>query len=238
MGLRIPNALDGAAANDLPDRLVRVGDGGSKPLKVRSDSDGIVASMSTTTAGSTRTEDPPALAGTKEAAGIFGVRTGNFLRDWAKRPDFPAPIATLAATPVWRREDLERYRDGRSPIPWPPRRRDLRLSLSAARWLPTIKRRLVRGFGPDRIVLFGSQARGQASDDSDLDLLVVVPSVGDRRLAAAAMYAALHGIPIGTDIVVVSVADVERFGDTKGSILEPALREGVSIFARQQTAAA
>jgi hypothetical protein len=75
----------------------------------------------------------PELAGTKEAAAVFGVRTQNFLRDWAKRPDFPAPVATLAATPVWRRDDLEAYRASKRPIPWPPRRRDLRLSPEAKR---------------------------------------------------------------------------------------------------------
>jgi len=173
------------------------------------------------------------LAGTKEAAAIFGVRTQNFRRDWAKRPDFPVPIADLAATPVWRRADLETYRDRHRAIRWPPRRRELKLSPEAQRWLPIVKRRLVRGFHPDRIVLFGSQARGDATAASDVDLLVVLP-VQDRRFAAATMYAALGGVPIGTDIFVASVDDIERFGDLPGTILAPALAEGVSLYARPQ----
>ena len=51
------------------------------------------------------------LVGTNEAAEVFGVRPQNFLRDWASRPDFPAPLANLAATRVWSRRDLEAYRD-------------------------------------------------------------------------------------------------------------------------------
>jgi predicted nucleotidyltransferase len=180
----------------------------------------------------TRATEGGSLVGTKEAAEIFGVRKENFLRDWAKRSDFPAPIATLAATPVWRRADLEAFRDRVLAGDRPPRRRDLQLSAPATRWLPTIKRRLVRGFGPDRIVLFGSQARGEAGPESDVDLLVVVPEVGDRRAAAAEMYTALRGIPVATDIVVVSRADVERHRGRAGTILDSALRDGVSVYAR------
>lgn len=51
------------------------------------------------------------LVGTNEAAGVFGVRPQNFLRDWVSRPDLPAPLANLAATRVWGRRDLEAYRD-------------------------------------------------------------------------------------------------------------------------------
>jgi hypothetical protein len=36
------------------------------------------------------------VVGAKEGAALFGVRPSNFVRDWAARPDFPAPVATLA----------------------------------------------------------------------------------------------------------------------------------------------
>ena len=173
------------------------------------------------------------LVGTKEAAAIFGVRTQNFLRDWAKRADFPAPIADLAATPVWRRVDLERYRDRQRTTVWPPRRRDLRLSPAAERWLPTIKRRLVRRFHPDRIVLFGSQATGEADDDSDVDLLVVVSSTSDARELRIAMRRSLRDVPVPKDIVVTTPERVSLYGDLVGTILRPALRGGVTIYARE-----
>ena len=41
--------------------------------------------------------------------------------------------------------------------------------------LEEIVDRLARGLQPDRIYLFGSQARGQADEGSDIDLLIVVP---------------------------------------------------------------
>ena len=169
------------------------------------------------------------LVGTKEAAAIFGVRPSNFVRDWAARPDFPRPVATLARGRLWSLGDLERFRARAGP-----RRAvslsDLPLSPDAARWLPLIKRRIVRDFQPERIVLFGSQARGDARADSDADLLVVLRDVEHRRHAAARIHTALAGIPLGTDIVVVTAQDVEDLADDVGTVIRPALREGRSVY--------
>lgn len=49
------------------------------------------------------------LMGTREAARFAGVQPSNFVRDWASRPDFPAPLATLSSGRVWLSIDVERY---------------------------------------------------------------------------------------------------------------------------------
>jgi predicted nucleotidyltransferase len=172
------------------------------------------------------------LVGTKEAAALYGVRPSNFVRDWAGREDFPEPVATLARGRLWARADILSYRARTGP-----RRAvalsDLPLSPDAARWLPVIKRRIVRGFRPDRIILFGSQARGDARQDSDADLLVVIPGNAHRRHAEAAIYGSLAGIPFGTDVIVVHPEDIEVGADLVGSVLEPALREGRTLYAHR-----
>ncbi len=169
------------------------------------------------------------LVGTKEAAAVFGVRPSNFIRDWANREDFPEPVANLARGRLWAREDLEAYHTRTGP-----RRAvalaELPLSPDAARWLPVIKRRIVRGFRPDRIILFGSQAQGGARRDSDVDLLVVLPNVEHRRRAAAKIHTALLGIPMGKDVIVVTPEDVQRLADVVGTVIQPALREGRTIY--------
>jgi predicted nucleotidyltransferase len=174
----------------------------------------------------------PDLVGTKEAAALFNVRPQNFLRDWASRPDFPAPLANLAATRVWSRRDLEAYREQqRGTVRWPPRR-PLRLSPDAERWLPTIKRRIVRSFHPERIVVFGSQARGDAAPDSDIDLLVVVAENRDRRELLRSIRVALADVMVPKDVFVTTPGLAARYGDVIGTLVEPALREGVTIYAR------
>ena len=49
-------------------------------------------------------------------------------------------------------------------------------------------RRLVEGFDPDRIVLFGSRARGDNQLDSDLDLLIIRDSNEPRHIRVAKAY--------------------------------------------------
>jgi len=169
--------------------------------------------------------------GTKEAAALFGVRPSNFVRDWASREDFPEPIATLARGRLWAREDMETYRARTGP-----RRAvalaDLPLSPDAARWLPVIKRRIVRRFRPDRIILFGSQARGNATSDSDLDLLVVVADGRDRRELVRSIRVALADVTVPKDVFVTTPSLIARYGSVIGTLVEPALREGVTIYAR------
>lgn len=49
------------------------------------------------------------LVGTKEAASIVGVRPPNFVRDWASRPDFPAPVGNMSSGRIWRASDVREY---------------------------------------------------------------------------------------------------------------------------------
>lgn len=92
--------------------------------------------------------------------------------------------------------------------------------------------RLVREFDPLRIVLFGSHARGAATRDSDVDLLVVMPNDVDRRKAPVSMLVALADLPIAKDVVVTTPAEIARRGDLIGTVLRPALREGRVVHER------
>ena len=64
----------------------------------------------------------------------------------------------------------------------------------------------IRRFAPVRIILFGSWARGTARPDSDLDLLVVLPHVENKRRATVEILRALNGLPISQDVVVTTPA--------------------------------
>jgi predicted nucleotidyltransferase len=98
--------------------------------------------------------------------------------------------------------------------------------------IPTIAERIVRQFEPLRIILFGSQARGEAGPESDVDLLVVLPEVADKRQAAIEIRRALADLPVSKDIVVTTPAEISRRGDLVGTALRPALREGTVLYER------
>jgi predicted nucleotidyltransferase len=95
-----------------------------------------------------------------------------------------------------------------------------------------VVRRIVAGFSPDRIVVFGSHARGEQTRESDLDLLVVMPVTGSRRKQAAAIELALVGVDMPTDVIVATPDEVARLQGVPGSIIKPALQEGRVVYER------
>ena len=97
--------------------------------------------------------------------------------------------------------------------------------------LDEIVRRVIEVARPDRIILFGSAARGQMGPDSDIDLLVIKGGIASRRTLAQQIYVHLFGVPAPVAVIVVTPEDVERFRDRVGSIIGPALREGKEVYA-------
>jgi len=93
--------------------------------------------------------------------------------------------------------------------------------------------RIVERFDPERIILFGSAARGDAGPDSDVDLLVVMPVEGSRREKAVEIGVAVNDIPVPKDIVVTTPEDFEWRKEIVGTIERPAEREGRLVYARR-----
>ncbi len=98
------------------------------------------------------------------------------------------------------------------------------------RILEIMTNRIVQGFQPERIILFGSRARGDANEQSDIDLLVVMPDGTDRRPTAIAIHSALSGLGVAKDVVVTTPEEITRRGDLVGTVLRPALREGKILY--------
>ncbi len=93
-------------------------------------------------------------------------------------------------------------------------------------------RRIVRQFHPERIILFGSHARGDASPDSDVDLLVVMPISRSKRDVALEIRGALREFRVPKDIIVTAPEDFAWRKDVVGTIEYPAVREGRELYAR------
>ncbi|MEO5377983.1 MAG: nucleotidyltransferase domain-containing protein [Magnetococcus sp. DMHC-6] len=95
---------------------------------------------------------------------------------------------------------------------------------------------IVAAAQPERIILFGSLARGEARPDSDVDLLVIEsepfgPS-RSRFQEIARLERAMGTIPLATDILVYSSDEVERLKSSANHVVAHALREGKVLHAR------
>lgn len=96
--------------------------------------------------------------------------------------------------------------------------------------LDEVVRRVLTVTRPDRIILFGSAATGQMTEDSDLDLLVVEPSPANTRDRSVSIRRALGDVRYPVDVIVMSS---ERFEETKnivGGIAYPARKYGRVLY--------
>ncbi len=119
------------------------------------------------------------LVGTREAASIAGVLPPNFVRDWASRPDFPAPVENLSSGRVWRASEVREYVRRRRPAkPGPDR---LTAIARKVAWWDMPERTLSR---PD---LFIARVLARGSTEDILDI--------EARYGRAAMRAAVRDAP-------------------------------------------
>jgi len=93
-----------------------------------------------------------------------------------------------------------------------------------------VKERLVDGFHLEKIILFGSQARGTADERSDVDILVVCSFACKRRHLMLEMDRALNGLKLARDIVILTPEEFDRDRYIPGTIARPAWLEGKLIY--------
>ena len=74
--------------------------------------------------------------------------------------------------------------------------------------IDVLVRRIVEEVHPIRIILFGSAARGKVEQDSDIDLLVVMPEGVHRRRIAQLLYKKITGLRVPFDILVATPGDL------------------------------
>lgn len=92
--------------------------------------------------------------------------------------------------------------------------------------LREIVRRVVRAARPEKILLFGSAARGEMGPHSDVDLLVIKRGSFNRRRLAAKIYGELYGAGAAVDVMIVTPDEVRRYRDAPCLAIFPALRDG------------
>ena len=88
---------------------------------------------------------------------------------------------------------------------------------------------LVDAAHPSKIILFGSYARGEAGEESDLDLLIIEPKVPNKSAEMVRLRNALRALRIPMDVVVASETEIDDWGHLPGTLYYWALKEGKTL---------
>ena len=96
-----------------------------------------------------------------------------------------------------------------------------------------IVRRLIDAIDPDRIILFGSRARGDAGPDSDIDILIIKDSDEPILRRAQRAYRALSDLGVPKDIIWRTPAEVEEWSNVPTYVTTRALDEGRVLYEKR-----
>jgi len=99
-----------------------------------------------------------------------------------------------------------------------------------AQLIQEVVNRIVEAAHPEKIVLFGSRARGNPRPDSDLDVLVIADSREPRYRRSAPLYGALSDVLVPMDIIVYTRGEVEEWQAVPQAFVTTAIREGKVLY--------
>ena len=85
---------------------------------------------------------------------------------------------------------------------------------------------------PDKIILFGSRARGEAGEDSDYDLLIIKSGIENKREICKKLYRNMLGTNASVDIILEKPEIIEKYKNSVGFIYKFALKEGKVVYVR------
>jgi len=83
---------------------------------------------------------------------------------------------------------------------------------------------------PARVIVFGSYARGDADEGSDLDLVVIEREVPDKAAEYLKLHRAIGSIGVGVDVLVFSRDEFLRRSQVPGTVPYWAAKEGRVVY--------
>lgn len=95
-----------------------------------------------------------------------------------------------------------------------------------------VQRVVLAAHSPSQVVLFGSYARGEAREDSDLDLIVVEREIADIGEEMLRLQDAVGWPGVDVDVLVYSESEYEKRKDWCSTPVYWAAREGKVVYER------
>lgn len=93
-----------------------------------------------------------------------------------------------------------------------------------------IKERIVGAVHPEKIILFGSYAYGKPTKDSDLDLLVIMPSDEPMHKRVLPIRKLLLDVHVPKDIIVYTPDEVEKWKNVTNAFITSIMKKGKVIY--------
>ncbi|MDD1723602.1 MAG: nucleotidyltransferase domain-containing protein [Methanospirillum sp.] len=90
--------------------------------------------------------------------------------------------------------------------------------------------RIVTAVNPDKIILFGSHAKGNPTRESDIDILVVMNSELPRHKRSIPLYRVLMDIPISKDIIVYTPEEIASWSGVSSAFITSAIQSGIILY--------
>lgn len=101
------------------------------------------------------------------------------------------------------------------------------------REIELVAQRLGNAADAEQVILFGSYARDEATDDSDVDLLIIADSDLPRFKRSRELYTLFRPHPFSMDLLVYTPQEIERGKHSPASFVSTALKEGKVLYERQ-----
>lgn len=99
--------------------------------------------------------------------------------------------------------------------------------------LKDLVERILKVTQPEKIILFGSYARGEATEESDIDILIIQNSDLPRYKRSTQVRLALKGLFPSKDIIIYTPEEVKKWQSASTSFIACALRDGRVLYERQ-----
>ncbi|MCI0616306.1 nucleotidyltransferase domain-containing protein, partial [bacterium] len=108
--------------------------------------------------------------------------------------------------------------------------RESRFSVVTQAQIKEVTKRIVENYKPEKVILFGSYAKGNPTVDSDLDLLVIKNSHLPRYKRGSEIRKHLRGMKIPIDLVVYTNEEIAKWQGVKMAFITTAIETGVVLY--------